>query len=372
MKLKLFPFFILSIFLFPMLFIPLTVSASETLYIPNVNYDSGNGVFSEDWTYYEIVLQGSDHVLHEKSAAPAATYQYYDYAFPASYEVLLDFRIDATTGAYHIIYMYDVTQGTSKPSLRVTANEHNDTHARLTVNGVSTGVYFTKTYFHSLLVNVTNGNVAKFWLDGIESPSTYTASYTYRTRFTIGSPISTQGDCYYDDVSIVSRVGSIPIAGINVSPQNGDGLTNFIFTDNSSLDNTPFPTNYNWTFGDGNWTNTKHANHTYIHAGTYQVILNVSNRLGYDLAYTNITVTGISIGGGEEVSDDMFGFIALLAMITVLNLYAMKSGTGLLSIFALMGLIISASLLWPDSPITTALLMVTVLGNIAITIKTVT
>jgi len=59
-------------------------------------------------------------------------------------------------------------------------------------------------------------------------------------------------------------------------------------------------------------------------------------------------------------------------MITVLNLYAMKSGTGLLSIFALMGLIISASLLWPDSPITTALLMVTVLGNIAITIKTVT
>jgi len=104
---------------------------------------------------------------------------------------------------------------------------------------------------------------------------------------------------------------------------------------------------------------------------TFQLYCNNSAE-GY--AYQNWTVFVFPswIAGGDNISDEMFGFIALLAMITILNLYAMKSGTGLLSIFALMGLIISASLLWPDSPITTALLMVTVLGNIAITIKTVT
>lgn len=104
---------------------------------------------------------------------------------------------------------------------------------------------------------------------------------------------------------------------------------------------------------------------------TFQLYCNNSAE-GY--AYQNWTVFVFPswISGGETISDEMFGFIALLALITALNLYAMKSGIGLLSIFALMGLIISASLLWPDSPITTALLMVTVLGNIAITIKTVT
>ncbi len=107
---------------------------------------------------------------------------------------------------------------------------------------------------------------------------------------------------------------------------------------------------------------------------TYIINISCTNSVnGVD--YKNYTVyvyPNWIVSGGEIISDDMLGFIALLALITALNLYAMKSGTGLLSIFALMGLIISASLLWPDSPITTALLMVTVLGNIAITIKTVT
>jgi hypothetical protein len=70
--------------------------------------------------------------------------------------------------------------------------------------------------------------------------------------------------------------------------------------------------------------------------------------------------------------EDMFGYIALLVLITALNIYAMKSHMGLLSLFALMGLIVSMSLVWPDTPLTTALLLVTVLGNLAITIKTVT
>lgn len=68
----------------------------------------------------------------------------------------------------------------------------------------------------------------------------------------------------------------------------------------------------------------------------------------------------------------MFGYIAVLVMITALNIFAVKSHNGLLSLFALMGLIVSMSLVWPDTPLTTALLLVTVLGNLAITIKTLT
>jgi len=368
---KLLPFFISFILLssFILSLIPNEVRA-ETTYV-DVDFEDGtNGLFSDSAGFTIEQQSVSNRILH----LSATTTNHMDgdmvSVSPTTFEISLDFKLVSTNGNVVLICVSGNPKGTSYNVL----NLYVDANGNLLANtGNDTGYDVEDNIWHHLFINVTSNNVMWISLDNdIPWHGSYVGSFINRQYIHIGTFANVAVDCYWDNITMVSRIGSLPIADFEHTPSKGDGLTNFIFTDTSTIDNILFPVSYNWTFGDGNYTLTKNANHTYIFEGTYQVILNVSNRFGYDLAYTNITVTGISIGGGEEVSDDMFGFIALLAMITALNLYAMKSSTGLLSIFALMGLIISASLLWPDSPITTALLMVTVLGNIAITIKTVT
>lgn len=371
---------IICVLVLPVLLLP-AVSASEAEYIPLITLEDNKiGVFGNPTKDFSIINENGNNVLKGTgtqkklfwTGSPRIQYSSYDLAF--------NFKVASiSASSTYDLFCYKANSSYTW-GLKISINYANNgnTGGYLYVSGINTTKFVSYGTWHSMFINVTATTQVRYSLNnaGLSTPYVMANNptdgrYGFGNTYTSGS-----GTVYWDNIIMASRIGSIPIASFDYSPDSGDGLTNFIFSDTSAYDTIPFTNTVYWDFGDGNYTYSSpggSVNHTYIHAGTYQVVLNCSNRLGYDLAYTNITVSEIVIGtGGEEVSDDMFGFIALLALITALNLYAMKSGTGLLSIFALMGLIISASLLWPDSPITTALLMVTVLGNIAITIKTVT
>lgn len=360
----------LMLLIFPTVILFNSVSA-QTIYLSS-NYDD---LSYGDWTRTDegqfTYQSNGDGYAGYANYANMNIYCYKKVNLPLNYEMFFDFKIVSVD--LRIILARVGSSHTGSPSVNIWVDDSN----QMMINGVF-AENITFDTWHKLLINVTEGKVCRYVLDGGPLTGPYSSVYSYRSYVEYGSSASTTGGTWYvDNWTIASKIGSPPVASFTPSATEGDGLTNFIFTDTSNVGSFFGITSY-WDFGDGNYTYgvpLGTVNHTYIHAGNYQVVLNTSNLLGYDIAYTNITVEAINIGngtGGEEITDEMFGFIALLALITALNLYAMKSNTGLLSIFALFGLVISASLLWPDSPITTALLIVTVLGNIAITIKTVT
>ncbi len=374
--------FLILISSFALILIPNEVKASESEYL-NVDFQDGSTgpfVTNSDGSFLVESDATGNYYLKDSKTGTGLNSLYADLVSwtPDNFELSFDFKIDTVVNTYYIFAISNSTKTPKTPTQAPVLLLQVYPNGTLYCDGISTPFNVLDNKWHNIFVNITYGCHARISLDGSTPWSGY---YVYSTEYIhvlypmFGSFASTtNANCYWDNITMVSRIGNLPIASFEHTPSEGDGLTNFVFTDTSTIDNILFPINYNWTFGDGNYTLTKNSNHTFIHEGTYQVILNVSNRFGYDLAYTNITVSPIELGitGGEEITDDMFGFIALLALITALNLYAMKSDTGLLSIFALMGLILSATLIWPDSPLTTALLLVTVLGNIAITIKTVT
>ena len=75
------------------------------------------------------------------------------------------------------------------------------------------------------------------------------------------------------------------------TPTSGTAPLSVTFTDLS----TNGPTSWNWTFGDGNITNTTLQNpiHTYLTGGNYTVSLNVTNASGFGtmtrIGYINVT-----------------------------------------------------------------------------------
>lgn len=380
-----FPIFVSFILIssFTLMLIPNDVKASESEYL-NVDFEDGStGPFvtnSGGSFLVESDATGNYYLKDSKTGAGLnSLYANLVSWTPKNFELSFDFKIDTVANIYYIFAISNSTNTPKTPTQSPVLLLQVYPNGTLYCDAMPTPFNVLDNKWHNIFVNITYGCHARISLDGSTPWSGY---YVYSTEYIhvlyamFGSFASTtNANCYWDNITMVSRIGNLPIASFEHTPSEGDGLTNFVFTDTSTIDNILFPINYNWDFGDGNYTygsQGSDVNHTYIFEGTYTIILNVSNRLGYDLAWTNITVTAVTIGEGEEITDDMFGFIALLALITALNLYAMKSDTGLLSIFALMGLILSAALIWPDSPLTTALLLVTVLGNIAITIKTVT
>ena len=59
---------------------------------------------------------------------------------------------------------------------------------------------------------------------------------------------------------------------------------------------------YVWDFGDGNTSNTKNPQHTYMNAGEYNVVLTVSNE--YGSSTTRDTVTVVSVVTGMQYLED--------------------------------------------------------------------
>ena len=89
---------------------------------------------------------------------------------------------------------------------------------------------------------------------------------------------------------------------------------------------------------------------------------------GFD--YQNWTVTIFpSWLGGETISDEFLGYIILLLLVTGMNIYGLKISSGLLQVFAFIGLLVALPMVWLGTDIGNAIMLVAVLGNLAILIK---
>lgn len=372
-----FPIFVSFILLssFALMLIPNEVKANESEYL-NVDFEDGStGPFITNSGGSFLVEHDStgNYYLKDSKTGTGLNSLYADLVSwtPDNFELSFDFKIDTVANIYYIFAISNSTNTPKTPTQSPVLLLQVYPNGTLYCDAMPTPFNVLDNKWHNIFVNITYGCHARISLDGSTPWSGY---YVYSTEYIhvlyamFGSFASTtNANCYWDNITMVSRIGNLPIASFEHTPSGGDGLTNFVFTDTSTIDNILFPINYNWTFGDGNYTLTKNSNHTFIHEGTYQVILNVSNRFGYDLAYTNITVSAIVLGiGGEEITDDMFGFIIVVLLITGLNILGTKTGYLMLSLFAILGMVIAIPMLWQNDPVYIAIMLVMTLGNIAL------
>ena len=105
-----------------------------------------------------------------------------------------------------------------------------------------------------------------------------------------GSPYSTGDEmAAYDLPPACMAPPSAPQAMFHVDAVSKCTNT-FQFYDQS----TSTQLNWNWDFGDTTYSNLQNPSHTYLHAGTYQVVLKVNNSLGTDYDTLQITYAPIT------------------------------------------------------------------------------
>jgi hypothetical protein len=98
---------------------------------------------------------------------------------------------------------------------------------------------------------------------------------------------------------------------------------------------------------------------------TFQLYCNNSVE-GY--AYQNWTVFVFPswIAGGETISDEMFGFVIVVLLITLLNYIGVKLNALMISLFAFLGMIMAIGLLWQNDPTYISLMIIMTLGNLGL------
>lgn len=116
------------------------------------------------------------------------------------------------------------------------------------------------------------------------SAGTYTVSLT-ATNIT-GSNTLTK-----TNYIVVSPAGYSPVAAFSANPTTINEGQSVQFTDQS----TNNPTSWSWDFGDGGTSNAQNPSHTYSSAGTYSVLLRVTNNYGSNTLTktTYITVNAV-------------------------------------------------------------------------------
>ena len=89
-----------------------------------------------------------------------------------------------------------------------------------------------------------------------------------------GTPAVADGLVYIGSSSILFALGIPPPAAMfNAAPVVGMAPLTVTFTDIS----TNLPTSWNWSFGDGTFSEVQHPVHTYLSAGGYTVTLRASH-----------------------------------------------------------------------------------------------
>jgi beta propeller repeat protein len=137
-----------------------------------------------------------------------------------------------------------------------------------------------------------------------QNPSfTYNVPGTYQVRLTVDNP-TCRNETPAGDSSNIS-VGTAPVAIFTATPLNGVAPLTVSFTDSS-----PGAMAWNWSFGDGSYSELQDPSHIFTSSGTYTVRLNASNTFGYSTAARTIGVLD-STHGQADTSIDGITIITL-------------------------------------------------------------
>jgi PKD repeat protein len=107
-----------------------------------------------------------------------------------------------------------------------------------------------------------------------------------------------------------------PVANFIASNWSGNSPLPVNFTDTS----TGGPTTWNWSFGEGNFSDDQHPTFIFIGAGNYSVTLNVSNSAGFGNITKYINVTAITAPIAEFSASNSSGYSPLLVNFTDLSI----------------------------------------------------
>jgi PKD repeat protein len=156
--------------------------------------------------------------------------------------------------------------------------------------------------FTVLFTSTTNNGTPTTWdwyfPNGGDS---HTQNATWTFDYNIGNTITTynialnSSNTYsYDWQNDTGKITAYPLnASFTANVTSGCGPLDIQFTD---LTNNGTPTGWNWSFGDGTYSDLQNPTHTFSSSGTFNIILNASNVYSYDIETKNayIEVTGLA------------------------------------------------------------------------------
>ncbi len=128
----------------------------------------------------------------------------------------------------------------------------------------------------------------------LQSPShVYEPAGTFTVILNATNADGSDTETKTDYITVTASVPPAPVAAFTADVTSGTAPLTVQFTDQS----TNSPTQWNWSFGDGNFSILQNPLHVYEPAGTYTVTLNATNAGGFDLMTRAdyITVTGAVI-----------------------------------------------------------------------------
>ena len=132
------------------------------------------------------------------------------------------------------------------------------------------------------------------------STHSYTTDGAYTVSLTASNPF---GSSSSSQTVTVSGTGTAPTAAFSFYPGSPTTYNTVSFTDGS----TNTPTSWSWNFGDGSTSTAEYPTHAYSSAGSYTVILTVSNSGGSATLTHPITVTVPAYNISQGVSDQAQG-----------------------------------------------------------------
>lgn len=213
--------------------------------------------------------------------------------------------ISTNTPGYYTLNLTTVT-GCPGPTLTYLLVEYpkpNSNFIPVQVNACSQNVNFINNS------NISNGNIiSNNWIMGdgntsssLNSSNTYSNTGTYNVQLIVTSNMGCT-----DTTTTPITIYPNPVASFSANSVCLNNQTTFINTSTSSNSNI---TNTLWNFGDGSQSSQNQTTHNYTLAGTYNVMLTVTNNVNCIHSITlpvtvyalpNVTFTGNNVCQGNS------------------------------------------------------------------------
>jgi PKD repeat protein len=189
-------------------------------------------------------------------------------------------HVYSTAGPYTITEYATNLYGTGSATTTITVyGPANSQFASFNTAGTAP---FT-TYLYDTSTNITPGPATYAWDFGDGNSSTEANTYftwnatgTYNVTHTVSNGLSSETSFMNVTVGTPTPPAVAPVASFYGSPTTGNVPLTVFFTDVSS--NTP--TSWNWSFGDGAYSELQNPSHIYTRSGFRTVNLTATNSAG--------------------------------------------------------------------------------------------